>query len=99
MSPSISTIARLVCAECGVSWNEMRSHRRDQASVLARHVAMFLAYEMTPASYPQLGMFFDRDHTSVLAAVRRVRRLMQTDPALAGRLNQLRRALSLPHAA
>ena len=40
----------------------------------ARHVAMYLLYKHTQMSYPEVGKLFDRDHTSVLHAVRRVGR-------------------------
>lgn len=38
----------------------------------ARRVAMTLARELTPASSPELGRLFRRDHTTVLAGVRQI---------------------------
>lgn len=40
----------------------------------ARHVAMILARQLTPASSPELGRLFYRDHTTVLTAIRNLTR-------------------------
>ncbi len=42
--------------------------RRDRRLFLARAEAMWIVYENTKYSYPQIGRFFNRDHTSVLRA-------------------------------
>ena len=55
----------------------------------ARQVAMYLARELTPASYPMIGDVFDRDHTTVLHAYRRVSQRLEISPrfgAVVGRL-------------
>lgn len=44
---------------------------------------MYLAYEMTALSLPQIGRLFDRDHTTVLHATRLIPALMARDAALA----------------
>lgn len=52
-----------------------------------RQEAMALARELTGDSYPKIGREFgDRDHTTVLFAYRKIKRLAQTDAALAERL-------------
>jgi chromosomal replication initiation ATPase DnaA len=38
----------------------------------ARHVAMYLCRTRTPLSLPALGRLFDRHHTSVMHAVRKI---------------------------
>lgn len=47
-------------------------HNNKQRPSGARHVAMFLARTMTDKSYPVIGRHFDRDHTTIMSAVRKV---------------------------
>lgn len=74
---------QLACASYfNVAPIEMRSVRRARPIVNARQVAMYLAKTLTPFSYPQIGrQFGNRDHTTVLHAVRRVTAKMQDDAA------------------
>lgn len=60
-----------VCAQYGVSANEMFSLRRERRIVIARWEAMLRIRNETSASYPQIGRFFHRDHTSVMHAMKR----------------------------
>lgn len=55
--------------------SEMTSARRNREIAGPRQVAMFLARELTPKSFPDIGRRFgDRDHTTVLHAVRQVKK-------------------------
>jgi hypothetical protein len=79
----IEDIQEAVCAVWGVNKNDMLSNRRTASLVMPRHVAMFLSKEMTGRSFPDIGrMFSDRDHTTVLHAVRRITGLRPNDPEL-----------------
>ena len=74
---------------------EIKSSRRCKSSVRARHVAMYLARELTPKSLPEIGrMFGDRDHTTVIHAIRRIKELSATDPKLAEAIQNLLAILS-----
>lgn len=56
-----------------------------------RQVAMFVAREATPASYPDIGLCFGaRDHTTVLHAYR----LIGSDPAAERHVRAINKALS-----
>lgn len=45
-------------------------HYRSRRLNEPRRVAMFLIRELTAASYPEIGRFFHRDHTTVIYACR-----------------------------
>src|SRR5690606_25185830 len=45
---------------------------RQRKVVAARHEAIAAVYQHTQASMPAVGRFFDRDHTTVLAALRKM---------------------------
>lgn len=57
----------------GLERDEVRGHARTRSKVKARHIAMYLAYELTGKSYPYLAEFFGgRDHTTVINGVNKV---------------------------
>lgn len=61
---------------------------------LARHVAMYLARCFTRESFPQIGMTFGgRDHTTVIAAVDKIRKRLEEDPQLRGEVEEIERAI------
>lgn len=52
---------------------DMLSHRRTNTVVKPRQIAMYLCKILTMKSLPEIGrMFGDRDHTTVLHAVRKI---------------------------
>ncbi|HLM25620.1 MAG TPA: chromosomal replication initiator protein DnaA [Thermoleophilaceae bacterium] len=67
-------------AELGVSSRDLRARSRRPPVVWARHLAMYLARELTGASLPDIGRAFGgRNHTTVLHAVRHVEREIERD--------------------
>ena len=59
-----------------------------------RQIAMFLAKTLTPRSLPEIGRRFgNRDHTTVLHAVRKIEDLARNDQILAQELDLLKRML------
>ncbi len=94
VAPSIDTIKGLCAAHFGVTVTDVVSARRDQQTVIARHVAMLLARQMTKHSYPVIGrQFGNRDHSTVLDAVRSIQGRMRRDPTIADSVETVRRLL------
>lgn len=90
------TAARVieVCARrFGVKPEQITGKLRHKGIALARHVAMYIArhsLHRSDASYPQLGKAFaNRDHTTVLAAVRKVKRVAERDRFLSEKLGAI----------
>ncbi len=69
-APSVSAIQEAVCSVLGVSRQDLLSPRRTAPISRARHVAMYLARDLTSLSLAQIAREFDRDHSTVLHAVR-----------------------------
>lgn len=82
-------VARAVAKEFGIMLSALRSSRRSQALVLPRQCAMWLCRKLCRASYPELGEFFDRQHSSVLHAVRKLESRLEDDASLRQRLARL----------
>jgi chromosomal replication initiator protein len=75
--------------------NEVRGPRRVRPLVTARHVAMFLMRDLlADYSYPMIARIFDdRNHTTVISAVEKIRRQMAERQHLYDQVTQLRRQL------
>lgn len=83
----IREVQAVVAAMHGLPVETMCDENRKYEWSHPRQEAMALARELTGDSYPKIGREFgDRDHTTVLFAYRKIKRLAQTDAALAERL-------------
>jgi Bacterial dnaA protein helix-turn-helix len=67
----LSQIDTTVCSFYGLAEGTLQSKRRDRRAAFPRFVAILLARRMTKASYPKLGKYFDRDHSTMLIGHRR----------------------------
>src|SRR5689334_15014064 len=82
--PRICEIQQVLCDDHDISLEDMRSECRKRAFAWPRQIAMFLARDMTDASYPQIGARFgSRDHTTVLFAYRKIKARVESDQKLA----------------
>lgn len=75
-------VSRAVASEFGVTMASLRSTSRSAALMLPRQCAMWLCRRLCGLSYPQIGTFFDREHSSVLHAVRRFELRLQEAPQI-----------------
>jgi chromosomal replication initiator protein len=82
----VSTVADFT----GISTTEIIGDKRSRTVVEARHLAMYLARELTDASLPKIGeRIGGRDHTTVMYAVDKINRLIQEDRATYNRVQAL----------
>lgn len=71
----IGRVVTAVSAHYGVSVAELMGRGRQSELALPRHVAMFMAVEVGFAK-SAVGRFFDRDHGTVISALRKVQALL-----------------------
>ncbi len=91
---SIDEIQRRVAEHYKIRLSDMASPRRARSVARPRQVAMYLAKQLTSRSLPEIGKKFgDRDHTTVMHAVKRVAELMARDSGFADDVELLRRLL------
>ena len=90
---TIDEIQKKVAEHFNISVKELQSSRRARTVARPRQVAMYLAKQLTSRSLPEIGRKFDRDHTTVMHAVRKVEELIIEDPNLAENIEILRRTL------
>ncbi|MDX1468831.1 MAG: chromosomal replication initiator protein DnaA [Acidimicrobiia bacterium] len=87
------TIIRTTAQAYGFSVEDVLSSSRRQPLVLSRQIAMYLCRELTDLSLPKIGAHFNRDHTTVLHSVEKVKRILRSDRAVFDRVNQLTQEL------
>ncbi|MEO5339528.1 MAG: chromosomal replication initiator protein DnaA [Magnetococcus sp. MYC-9] len=69
---------------------DLRSAKRARQFSHPRQIAMYLCKQLTTHSFPEIGrQFGDRDHTTVMHAVRKIDERQVLDPVLAGELRVL----------
>ncbi len=91
---TIEEIQRRVCEHYNVRISDMNGPKRHRTIARPRQVAMFLAKGLTSRSLPEIGRRFgNRDHTTVLYAVRKIEEMIQTDSTLADDIEMLKRML------
>jgi chromosomal replication initiator protein len=92
---SVEDIQRAVCNHFRLSNAELLSKDRHKSVAFARQVAMYLCRQRLKCSFPELGRAFgNRDHTTVMSAVRRVEALRQTDPQVNAHLEAIEQRLA-----
>jgi len=73
---------------------EMLSQRRSRPLARPRQIAMYIAKKMTTRSLPEIGRrFANRDHTTVIHAVKTITRLSEKDDEMKKNIEQLRSLL------
>jgi len=73
---------------------EMLSQRRSRPLARPRQIAMYLAKKMTTRSLPEIGRrFANRDHTTVIHAVKTITRLSEKDDEMKKNIEHLRSLL------
>jgi len=91
---SVEDIQRVVCHHFKLRSTDLLSKDRHKSIAFARHVAMYLCKQRLKCSFPELGRAFgNRDHTTVISAVRKVQALRSSDPEVRAHLEALERKL------
>jgi chromosomal replication initiator protein len=90
----IDDILKMISKHFGVNRTDLLSSRRNRSIVRPRQIGMYLAKNLTSRSLPEIGRRFgNRDHTTVLHAIRKVEQLMADDMTLKEEVDLLKRLL------
>ena len=74
----------------GISIKEMEAQRRDQRVTLPRQIAMYIAWQLTGASLPQIAREFGKkDHTTAMYARDKIADMMEADEAFRNKIRSL----------
>ena len=96
LAPRIEEIQRVVARHFKTDRDELLSQRRTAAAVWPRQVAMYLAKTLTVRSMPDIGRRFgNRDHSTVLHAVRKIAAMIQQDAKVAAEIEAIKAELQI----
>lgn len=86
-------IQQAVADYFGVTVADMKAKRRNREISIPRQIAMYLTREMTELSLTQIGLCFNRDHTTVIHACEKITEDARVNVSMASNLEDLRRAI------
>ena len=91
---TVDKIQNTVSNFYNIQLSEMLSQRRSRPLARPRQIAMYLAKKMTTRSLPEIGRrFANRDHTTVIHAVKTITRLRDKDEEMAKNIAQIKSLL------
>jgi len=86
----VDEIIGMVSNTLGVSLKAMCGKERHRDYVIARHMAMSLTRELTDMNLATIGAVFNRDHASVIHAIKRNKERMEIHDGLADRYYEIK---------
>ena len=91
---TIDKIQNAVSNYFNIPLSEMLSQRRSRPLARPRQIAMYLSKKMTTRSLPEIGRrFANRDHTTVIHAVKTITRLSEQDDEMKRNIGQIKSLL------
>ncbi len=91
---TVDKIQNTVSNYFNIPLSEMLSQRRSRPLARPRQIAMYLAKKMTSRSLPEIGRrFANRDHTTVIHAVKTITRLSEQDEEMKKNVSQIKSLL------
>ena len=91
---TVDKIQNVVSNYFNIQLSDMLSQRRSRPLARPRQIAMYLAKKMTSRSLPEIGRrFANRDHTTVIHAVKTISRLADQDDEMKKNINQIQSLL------
>jgi chromosomal replication initiator protein len=91
---SVAMICELVCSQFNVPLKELQSKSRKKVVSFPRQVAMYLARKYTEESLVDIGRAFNRDHSTVVHAIKVMNNKVVRDTSINAQLELLGNKLS-----
>jgi chromosomal replication initiator protein len=91
---SIDLIRRVVASYFSLTPNDLKGRKKNKNVALARHIAMYISYEIAEYSTTEIGQDFGgRDHTTVMHSCNVIRDTLQSDPTMQPTIDNLKRLI------
>ncbi len=88
--PSVHRCIVATAMHYGFGVHDIIGHSHKATHAHARHVAMYVAKQMTLATYPMIGRTFEnRDHTTIIHGVRKIEMNRKADATLDRDINHI----------
>ena len=93
-SINVESIQNIVAVYFNLNIQEMLSPRRSRSLARPRQIAMYLAKKYTTNSLPDIGRkFSNRDHTTVIHAVKKIEELIKNDNEIKHSITEIKKRL------
>ena len=93
-SINVESIQNIVAVYFNLNIQEMLSPRRSRSLARPRQIAMYLAKKYTTNSLPDIGRkFSNRDHTTVIHAVKKINELVKNDNEIKHSITEIKKKL------
>ena len=91
---NIEFIQKIVASYFNLNIDEMLSQRRSRSLARPRQIAMYLSKNLTTNSLPDIGRkFSNRDHTTVIHAVKKIGELIKNDHDIDKAITEIKKKL------
>jgi chromosomal replication initiator protein len=85
----VDAIKKAVAEKYNLHLRDFKSQGKREGIAFPRQVAMYLSCQLTDLSLPSIGAAFNRDHSTVIYARKKIERQVEKDPFFNEVLNQL----------
>lgn len=87
---SIKNIMEVVADNYQITVADLKGKKRDKKFVIPRHIALYIAKEITEYTFSELGNEFGgRDHSSIMHACDKIKEQIKTNPIFNQKINTL----------
>ncbi len=91
---TVASVQETVCKHFSVSLSDLKGPKRQRSIAFPRQVAMYLCRKGLNSSFPEIGQRFGgKDHTTALAACRKIEKMINDDVDVRSRVEALERLL------
>lgn len=87
---TIKDIISAVAKFYDISIKDLTGKRRNKFISHARHIAMFLANELTDKSKTEIGIEFNRDHSTVISGYNKIYKLIEDNPYIKDEIDKVK---------
>ncbi|MBO4343741.1 MAG: chromosomal replication initiator protein DnaA [Clostridia bacterium] len=82
-------IITYVSQKTGIAPEEIVGKRKTNEIAMARQVSIYLLRELTEMSYENVGKVFNRDHSTVVSAVKKIKEMMDKDSSFEAQIDDM----------
>jgi chromosomal replication initiator protein len=92
---SIDDVLKVISSFYSIKPSDLKSSRRSRSISRPRQIAMYICRNYLNATYPDIGNHFNKDHSTAIAAIRNVDKMIKTDPSVKDAVDSIKRQLGL----
>ena len=89
VSETVNRILNTVARHYSVKVDDILGKERKKNIQTARNVSMYLVRQLTNSSLPQIGVYFDRDHSTIHSNISKVESQIASDPVFEATVSEI----------